>query len=359
MLRRLTLMTNNLRIRLQIVRERFIQLWDWLGTVDYHVRVAATIDVTATFIGIGLTWLTGSNTYAQIAFVPVIFCWIYIARITAVNLWLAELGVTVADRVVGTVDSWWDRLRDRAPWWISWTLGSRSGAPRSTGPVATVSGAHHGQPGQAIWHDTSLGGHLFHVLSTIWMWAHTPLYAAGFLPVWIAGVLPAMIMLTAMIIFFVATEDFVNIREWRRRLAYFVTVHVVIFLVLVLGRMFAPGTYDYLISRYEHSQTLDEQKADGIDARADYNRFWQEKLDAEILDLENKKRWNTVDPAQFGWTAEDQRQLNSRVQVRSQLRAEPQGKEMRMTRLADPKVAIPAGFLLGVLGIVVLIATKR
>src|SRR5258708_38719706 len=94
---------NNLRVRLALLGTRFQELWQWLQTVDVRVRRAIWVDVTCSLVAMALVRIFKTNVPAQIAFIPVIACWLYIARITAVNIWITEIGVEGTDRVTTTV----------------------------------------------------------------------------------------------------------------------------------------------------------------------------------------------------------------------------------------------------------------
>src|SRR5258708_1081492 len=101
---------NNLRVRLALLGTRFQELWQWLQTVDVRVRRAIWVDVTCSLVAMALVRIFKTNVPAQIAFIPVIACWLYIARITAVNILITEIGGEGQDPVTPTALSFCARL---------------------------------------------------------------------------------------------------------------------------------------------------------------------------------------------------------------------------------------------------------
>src|SRR5258708_29519308 len=96
---------NNLRVRLALLGTRFQELWQWLQTVDVRVRRAIWVDVTCSLVAMALVRIFKTNVPAQIAFIPVIACWLYIARITAVEILVTEIGVGGTEPVTTNVHS--------------------------------------------------------------------------------------------------------------------------------------------------------------------------------------------------------------------------------------------------------------
>ena len=234
-----------------------------------------------------------------------------------------------SDRAVTTLESWWDGVMARTPPWVRWFIGQPAEHPVHA-PHGILSPAGHEEK-TSIWSDTSLGGHMFHVLSTVWMWMHVLVYACGFLPVWEDGYFSTIIMVSMFILFFVGTEEFVNIKRWRRILAIVVGIHATAVILMLTFRLVMPGTYDYVMAKYGYHETLYEQAGHGINRKTGTDRWWREKLDADERDLLNKQRWNQLDPANHAWTAEDQHQLESVQEVRANMKPEEDEGEAKGT----------------------------
>jgi hypothetical protein len=265
MLRRLVALLNNLRIRGQQVPLRTRIIWRWLRTVDRRVRRAVIFDALFCLAAVILTRVFQTNAFARYAFVEIIAVGLYISRLVPVNLWLGEIALKAADRAVTTGESWWDGIRGRLPWWAVWLTGKPDEHQSRTTPAITE------RHPDTIWHDTSFGGHIFHVLWTVWMWAHVIVYACGFLPVWKNDWLSAIIMIVGMILCFVATEDFVRIKVWRRRLMYVVGAHAAVILLIMVTSLIAPGRYDHLVAKWWYGDKMEESEVVALNRKAEDN----------------------------------------------------------------------------------------
>ncbi len=301
----------NLQLRLQLAWTRVPQIWGWFLAQVRAVQIAVIADLLIMFGAILLTVVVEDNWPARYAFIPVLFLWIYITRKMVLPVWFGELGATLADRGVGLIDSWIHAFSSRLPRWVTWTFGGSTPTP-GPHPIATVSGASHGQLPVPIWHDTSVGGHMFHVLSTVWMWMHVLLLTCGVFPVWEQDWLSAVVMLTVFILFFVATEEFVDIKKWRFRLAMAVTVIAVCYLVPMTFRVLAPGTYQNVRAKLEYHETIQETEAENtrvlaVDDQLELRellakdrrfksqyRAWQKNTSGVIWNADKARNWKTT-----------------------------------------------------------------
>jgi hypothetical protein len=152
---------------------------------------------------------------------------------------------------------------------------------------------------------------VFHILSTVWMWAHVFLLLCGIMPVWENGWFSASLMATAFILFFTATDDFIDVKTWRQRLIYAVVIYVIAIGGQMTFRLVAPGTYDYLMAKYHHQQTIDAQASKGVDAKTEQDRRWREQYDKKEMALVDKQRSHDLDPASNPWTDDDMAMLET------------------------------------------------
>lgn len=234
--------------RSQLAYSRTLEGWDWFVQQTRDVQWAIVLDMVCVFVGITLTMVFESNKPARYAFIPVMLIGAYLVRKLAGPVWFGELGLVAYRRVT-----------DMLPEWARNVVRGSEGHDTDAVP-------HDIHP-DAIWYDVSLGGHIFHILGTVWMWTHVVLYACGFLPVWKYDWLSVVVMATCFILFFVWTEAFVDIKKWRRRLAWVIGTHIAVMLLIMIIATALPGPFRQFTAWYDRQNTVADTNADATIAQ--------------------------------------------------------------------------------------------
>ncbi|OGE74009.1 MAG: hypothetical protein A3C49_04425 [Candidatus Doudnabacteria bacterium RIFCSPHIGHO2_02_FULL_42_25] len=291
----------NLQERARIGRLRMTEFRVWFGDQVRDVQIAVILMIANIVVFAAATRVLGSNTPARIGIFTGYLIYLYVSRKIAVPL----LGV---DLFIGI----WRRVNEVIPNWLRNIVGQ---------PPEVHAEVHAGSQ-EVLWHEKYISGIAFHLISTIFMWSEVFLMVCGIFPVWENDWFSATVMITTMILFFVATEDFVDIKKWRRRLGYAVTVYALFLLGPMTVRTIAPGTYDYLMAKYHYSQTEKRQTAKSIETKEGVDRYWRERVDKQELQLLNKQREYKLDPVGHSWTAEDEQQLEAIQEIKADLKPE-------------------------------------
>ena len=287
--------------RRRIAYARARQTWRWFLRQVRDVQIAVIVDLFVMFSSILLTVWTESNKPARWGLVICFLIGLYIARKLALPVWFGELGAELANSGVHKVDSWVDAVRSKLPWWAGWVVGPGA---HSTQTVHVVKTENH-DPADVVWHDKSVGGHMFHVLGTVWMWLHVILLLCGTFPVWERDWASVVAMLTVSILFFVWTEDFVDIKKWRARLGYAVTIIAALYLGAMALRTLMPGTYNNLMARFGYHETMQDVTAEATEEQKIDDK--KELADLYAQDRQFKKRFRDFRNKKTGatWTVDD------------------------------------------------------
>jgi hypothetical protein len=347
----------NFGLRRRIAYARFRQAWRWFTGQLRIVRRWIIVDLAVTVTAIALAVWFQSNKPARYALAICLLIEIGLISMRLVLPILGiELGSAIADRTVRKVDSWWDTLRGNIPWWASWIVG-KPGEPEHHPPAVHVID-HHRHP-DAVWHDVSVGGHVFHIIGTIAMWKNVLLLEAALFPIWEKDWLSASVMLTVFIILFVWTEDFVNIKVWRRRLGYVMTTVAILYIGAMAFRTLAPGWYKLATAKFEYKQDMSERLATGVDEDKKIHmdrltRLLQQKRDLEIRYNEHVD--HSLDPSQpdGDWTVNSSNRLKSVTERIEEMQSSSleTSDEGSVTAYFDPLYLAATGLVLFVIGFV-------
>jgi hypothetical protein len=277
---------NNFHLRRRILYARGRQAWRLFKAQIVAVRRAVVLDFVITFLAILSAIWFESNKPARyaLAICFVIEIWVISRRLVLPVLGV-ELVAEVGDRVVHKANSWWDTFRGNIPWWASWVIG-KPGEPEHNPTPASLHNEH--PHANAVWHEVSVGGHIFHLIGTIAMWKNVLLLLCGMFPIWERDWLSVVVMLTVYILFFVWTEDFVDIKKWRARLGYVVAIIAILYLGAMALRTLAPGTYTYWMAKFGYNQEMKTAAAEGVNEdKASHVQLYR-RLQADKRAYENR-----------------------------------------------------------------------
>ncbi len=254
-----------LRVRGQLLSVRGQEVFYWFRRQMQAVQIAVVLMLGTTLVSSLLTKWFETNTPARYGMVVSYLIYLYVVRKIVGPIFFIEFGMTI-----------WRRGVALLPSWLHWLA-----PPPTTGGVPDT---------RLVWHETSMSGNIFHMISTIWMWAEVFLFVCGVFPVWEGNNYSAVAMITVMVLLFVATEDFVNIRVWRTRLAYATMVIGLTILVPMTFQVLAPGSLKLQMAKWNAGQTEQTMTADAVTAQTTDDAKYLESLYQEDRSLRRQYR---------------------------------------------------------------------
>lgn len=255
----------HLRVRGQLLFVRGQEIWFWFVRQVQAVQIAVILMLLTSVVFSLLTKWTGSNVPARYGMVVSYLIYMYVVRVIVGPIFFAEVGMTM-----------WRRGMALLPSWLQWL-----GPTTTTPPVPD---------NRLVWHETTISGNVFHIISTVWMWSEVFLFTCGVFPVWEGNNYSAVCMITIMVLLFVATEDFKDIAKWRTRLGIATMLIALTILVPMTFQMLAPGSLKLQMAKWNAGQSEQTVTASAVTTQTADDAGYLERLYNQERELRRRHR---------------------------------------------------------------------
>ncbi|MBX4191325.1 MAG: hypothetical protein KW804_00810 [Candidatus Doudnabacteria bacterium] len=323
----------NVQLRAQLAWMSLEDATAWAQRQLRHVQYGIICMLANTMLCTFLSWWFASHTPAVVGMATTYLIYLYIVRKLAWPIWQVEIALALWRSATSVLPAWARR----------WVV---------TQPTPTASTGHTAP--SVVWHEASVGGNVFHVISTIFMWSETLLYTCAILPAWL--MMGPVVANVIMILFFVATEDFVDIKKWRARLAWVVGIETVLFVLIpLLLYAVAPGTYRSYRASWGYEQMKDDVEAETVEAQTVADRSELRMLRSNVQACDKQKRAFERNEAGIIWTDQDELRCDKYKSQIEDIEAgnDEEGESSTLLTLLHPIYMGAMGFGLVIIGLLV------